>query len=71
MFFGLAWGIGVKGILMVPFGYLLMVKWHGDFVENEIAAMDWLIAINCTLVGAIIGLICSVSFTSGSSADRK
>jgi hypothetical protein len=70
MFFGLAWGIGVKGILMVPFGYLLLVKWRVDF-GDEIAALDLFIAINCTLLGAIIGLIRSVSFTSGSSAERR
>jgi hypothetical protein len=70
MFFGLAWGIGVKGILMVPFGYLLLDKWQVDF-GNEIASLDWLIAINCTLLGVIIGLIRSVSFTSGSSAERR
>jgi len=70
MFFGLAWGIGVKGILMVPFGYLLLAKGHVDF-GDEIATLDWLIAINCTLLGAIIGLIRSVSFTSGSPAERR
>jgi hypothetical protein len=70
MFFGLAWGIGVKGILMVPFGYLLLVKWHVDF-GNEIATLDWLIAINCTLLGAIIGFIRGVLFTSGISAGRR
>jgi hypothetical protein len=62
MFFGLAWGFGVKGILMMPFGYLLLIKWHA-----AIMAMDWLIAFNCTLLGAIIGLIRSVS----SSAERR
>ena len=70
MFFGLAWGIGVKGILMVPFGYLLLVKWHVHF-GDEIATVDWLIAINCTLLGAIIGLIRNVSFMSESSDKRR
>jgi hypothetical protein len=66
MFFGLAWGFGVKGILMVPFGYLLLVNSHMDF-GNEIVTMDWLIAINCTLLGVIVGLIRCFSFTSGKS----
>ena len=70
MFFGLAWGFGVKAILLVPFGYLLLAKWHVDF-GNEIVTMDWLIAINCTFLGVIIGLIRGVSFTSGSSAERR
>jgi hypothetical protein len=70
VFFGLAWGIGGKGILMVPFGYLLLLKWHVDF-GDEIAALDLFIAINYTLLGAIIGLIRGVSFTSGSSAERR
>jgi hypothetical protein len=70
MFFGLAWAIGVKGILMMPFGYLLLGKWHVD-IGGEIASLDWLIAINCTLMGVIIGLIRSVSFTSGRPDERR
>jgi hypothetical protein len=70
IFFGLVWGIGAKGILMVPFGYLLMVKWHVDF-GNEIAALDWLIAINCTLLGAIIGVIRCLSFAPGNAAEKR
>jgi hypothetical protein len=66
MLFGLAWGFGVKGILMVPFGYLLLAKGHVDF-GNDIVTFDWLVAINCTLMGAIVGLIRSVSFTPGGS----
>jgi hypothetical protein len=70
MFFGLAWGIGLKGILMVPFGHLLLLKWPVRF-GDDIAAMDWLIAINCTLLGAFIGLIRGVSATSASSAETR
>jgi hypothetical protein len=55
MFFGLAWHLVAKGFLTLPFGYLLMNQTPAAF--GDIGGLDYLVAINWVLWGAIIGLI--------------
>jgi hypothetical protein len=62
MFFGLAWELFAKSILTLPFSYLLMSQSPAAF--GDIAGLDYLVAINWVLLGAIIGLIRGVSFRS-------
>jgi hypothetical protein len=55
MFFGLAWHLLAKGLLTLPFGYMLMS--HTPAAFGDIGGMDFLVAINWVLLGVIVGLI--------------
>jgi len=55
MFFGLAWELVAKGILTLPFGFLLMT--HSTAAFGDLVGQDFLVAINWVLLGLIVGLI--------------